>query len=249
MLLRAHNLRGYQLLAKNGELGHVKDLFFDEDYWTVRYFIVDTGHWLPGKRVLISPSAIKGSPDPDKKDIPVPTLTTDQVKAAPPVDTKRPVSRQKEIEINLHYGWPNYWYTPMNAPDVTPTAAPPPLKTEKKEPDKEEAHLRSMEEVRGYHIQSKDGEFGHVEDFIADDADWRIRYLIVNTKNFLPGKNVLISNNWITEIDWAQSRISADLFEETINNSPEYDEQHPLTREQEEELFDHYDKLPYWNHK
>jgi sporulation protein YlmC with PRC-barrel domain len=106
--------------------------------------------------------------------------------------------------------------------------------------------LRSLEEVKGYHIQATDGKIGHVEDFIVDDESWEIRYLVVDTRKWLHGKQVLLSPKWIQEIKWLESNVYVDLSREAVRNSPKYDPFSPVNREYEIRLYDYYGRPKYW---
>jgi hypothetical protein len=77
-------------------------------------------------------------------------------------------------------------------------------------------HLRSTKAVTSYHIQAADGEIGHVSDFIIDAKSWTIRYVVVDTKNWWPGKNVLISPMWIDRINWSDAKVAVSLSRENI---------------------------------
>jgi hypothetical protein len=107
-------------------------------------------------------------------------------------------------------------------------------------------HLRGMGEVKDYHIQATDGEIGHLEDFIIDDQNWVIRYMVVDTRNWWPGKKVLISPQWIDRVSWEESKVYAELSRQAIKSSPEYKDRLPITTEYESELYDHYGKTTYW---
>ena len=108
-------------------------------------------------------------------------------------------------------------------------------------------HLRSIKEVTGYHIQAMDDDMGHVEDFIVNDKSWTIHYVVVDTRNWLPGgRKVLISPAWIESIDWPQSRMKVDLSTEQIKESPEYDPHAPVNKEYEARLYDFYGRPKYW---
>jgi hypothetical protein len=91
-----------------------------------------------------------------------------------------------------------------------------------------------------------DIEVGHIEDFIIDDTTLTIRYLIVNTQNWWPGKNVLISPRWIELVSWEESIVFIKLFGKTIQQSPEYTEDTLITLEYEAKLHDHYNRQGYW---
>jgi sporulation protein YlmC with PRC-barrel domain len=100
--------------------------------------------------------------------------------------------------------------------------------------------------VSGYQIQALDGEIGHVEDFVIDDETWGIRYLIVDTRNWWPGKKVLVSPQWIERVSWDQSKVFANLLRETIKQAPEYDGSRPITRDYETRLHQHHHREGYW---
>ena len=87
-----------------------------------------------------------------------------------------------------------------------------------------------------------DGEIGHVEDFIIDDETWAIRYLIVDTHNWWPGKKVLVSPQWIERVSWGERKVFVNLSREAIKQSPEYTDESLLTRDYEIGLHRHYNR-------
>ncbi len=105
---------------------------------------------------------------------------------------------------------------------------------------RDDSHLRSTREVTGYHIHATDGEIGHVEDFIVDDETWAVRYVVVGTRNWLPGKKVILSPRWIKRVEWADSSLYFDLTRESVKNSPEFDPSKADNRDYEAYLYDHY---------
>ena len=107
-------------------------------------------------------------------------------------------------------------------------------------------HLRSTHDVSGHHIKAADGEIGHVDDFIIDDEMWAIRYLIIDTKNWWPGKKVLVSPKWIERVSWDERKVFVNLSSVTIKQSPEYTEESLLTRDYETGLHQHYNRKGYW---
>ncbi len=109
-----------------------------------------------------------------------------------------------------------------------------------------DVHLRSAAKVTGYHIEATDGEIGHVEDFIIDDETWEIRYMVVDTRNRLPGKKVLIAPRWIHQVSWDNSKVYVNLSREAIENEPEYHSD-DFNREYEEKLHDRYGWPKYWD--
>jgi hypothetical protein len=241
MLRSLKELFYYILASQDGEIGRCKDFLFDDRFWTIRYMVADTGKWLPGRKVLVSPISL-GEPDWGSRLFPV-RLTKKQVEDAPGLDQDAPVSRQYEIAWTQFYGWPYYWEGPyawgsVPHPDMIYDGRLPEEQAEKVH--SKDDNLRSADEVTGYHIRATDGEVGHVEDFIVDDATWTIRFLVVDTRNWLPGKKVLIKPSWVDSVNWVARKVKIDLPRETIKNSPEYDPSMPVNREYEERLYDFY---------
>ncbi len=248
MLRSLKAVQGYKVLATDGDIGQVHDFYFHDDTWIIRYLIVDTGHWLPGRKVLVPPGVL-GKPNWAGLSFPV-NLTREQVQKSPDIDTAKPVSRQQEVDLHDHYDWPAYWIDPGIGPwpAVTPMIPipEPASPSDTGATQKGNPHLRSVRELRGYHIHASDGEMGHVEDFIADDASWVIRYLAVDIRNWLPGKQVLISPQWPADIDHWQRRVHVSLTRESIRNCPEFHPAAPVNREYEERLYDYYGRPGYW---
>ncbi len=253
MLIKMSEFDGYGIQATDGAIGSVHDVYFDADTWTVRYFVVDTGTWLTGRRVLISPRAVRGAdPEPRRLDV---ALTREQVEHSPHVDTARPVSRQHEIAFAEYYAYPYYWGGPFRwgfEPYPGALAAPrgrSAVEEEIRARERESADpdLHSGREVIGYYLEATDGDLGHVEDFLVDDLSWAIRYMVVDTRNWLPGRTVLVSPEWIREVDWADSKVRVDLTRASVERAPEHDPDRPLERDAERRLHEHYGRRAYWD--
>lgn len=245
MLHKAKTLEGYKLESRDGEIGRVKEFYFDDHHWTIRYLLADTGNWLPGRQVLISPYALFGAIE-EEKHIEI-DLTKNQIENSPSLSSDKPVSRQFEASYYDHYGWPVYWggtamwgYSPYIIRD---------REQWQKFTQQDKAwdpHLRSTREVSSYHIEAADGDIGHVDDFVIDDETWAIRYLVVATRNWWPGKKVLISPQWIERVSWLDSKVCINLTREAIKQSPEFTDESLLTRDYEVELYRHYNLRAYW---
>jgi len=249
MLRSIKELYGYRILAIDGDIGWVHDFLFDDHAWTIRYLVVDVGTFLPGRKVLVVPAALD---DPEWKTNSLSIqLTKEQVKNSPDIDADRPVSRQHEAEIHKYFGWGPYWLLggPHGADAIS--TYNPELKEEEgtvlslkeKEGD---PFLRSTKKVNGYRIHAIDGDIGHVEEFITDDSDWSIRYMVVDTRNWLPGRKVLVSPLWIEKVSWEDSRVYVNLSKESVRESPRYDTSAPVNRRYEERLYDYYGRPKYW---
>ena len=245
MFYNVKALKGFKLGGIDGEIGKVRDLYFDDRHWTVRYLVADTGAWLTRRQVLISPYAL-GSIEKEAKTIEI-SLTREQIENSPPLDSDKPVSRQFEDDYYAHFGWPTYWGGPNpwgNQPYLVRDREK--WGTVSKGEKAWDPNLRSTQAVDGYHIQATDGELGHVEDFIVDDESWTIRYLVVGTLNWWPGKKVLISPHWIDRVSWSESKVFVKLSRESVRLSPEFTEEFLVTRDYEERLHRHYDRHGYW---
>jgi sporulation protein YlmC with PRC-barrel domain len=254
-------MEGFDVRGEDGEVGKVSDFYFDAPEWIIRYAIVHTGDWLTGRLVLISPNSFK-KPEWQEKTFPV-SLTRKEIENNPTIDEELPVSRQKERSMIEYYSWPFYWgaatQRPVTAPGG-PAAAPmrqiPVYEDQLREDQKEEGrdrdegndpHLRSLNEVEGYDIKATDGEIGHVEDLIVDTDNWAIRYLVVDTRDWIPGsKKVLIAPEWINWIGYANQNIAVDLDKDTIEKAPSYDPDAPIDRKYETKLYDYYKRPKYW---
>jgi len=229
MLRSIKELYGSTLRASDGEIGHVTDLYFDDQRWTVRYLVADTGSWIPGRLVLISPHSIEiGSLRQDGNRLPV-DLTRKQIEDSPPIESHKPVSLQYEEEYYRYYGWPAYWGPAgmsgiVGFPMVPARSLTPDEETNRRERTHNDGnpHLRSTQAIDGYHIQTSDGRIGHVTDFIMDDDSWAICRLVVETGHWFAGKQIAISPEQIDRISSEESKVYVNVSKEAILDAPEY---------------------------
>ena len=262
MLQNLKDLQGYALRATDGDVGTVKDFYFDDDRWVVRYLVVETGTWLSSRKVLISPVSMR-APDHDAKVVPV-SITREQVRNSPDIDTDKPVSRQHEADYLGYYGYPVYWdsigiWGAGGMPGMMlPEAGLTPAGDGVLEADRaiaaeaaarhqdDDPNLRSCKNVTGYHIKAQDGEIGHVQGFIVDEQSWQIRYLAVDTSNWWVGNQVLVAPQWIQEVSWADRVVAVSMTRDAIQNAPAWDPSMPPDRDQEMQIYKHYDRTGYW---
>jgi uncharacterized protein YrrD len=263
MLRNLKDLQGYSLRATDGDIGTVKDFYFDDDRWAVRYLIVETGTWLASRKVLISPVSI-GIPDHNERVFPV-SITREQVRNSPDIDTDKPVSRQHEIDYLGYYGYPAYWDSvglwgsgtlpgmmlpeagigmPMTTATLAEQRDIAEVRAELHKND--DPHLRSCKSIMGYHIKAQDGEIGHVQGWLADEESWAIRYLVVDTSNWWIGHKVLVAPQWISEVSWSDAVVAVKMTQKAIKDAPEWDARLPPDREQEIDIYRHYDRTGYW---
>jgi len=245
MLHQAKTLTGYKLDSLDGEIGRVEKFYFDDKHWVVRYLVADTGNWLTGRDVLLSPYAL-GAVSTDKHHVTV-DLSKKQIERSPGLERDKPVSSQFEESYYGYYGYPMYWSGAyMWGPYPYIARDREQWKNRAKAEKSWDPHLRSTSVVTGYHVESMDGAIGHIEDFVIDDETWAIRYLIVDTRNWWPGKRVLIAPQWIERVSWSESKVFIHLSREAIKNSPEFTDESALTRDYEDALHRHYNRRGYW---
>lgn len=250
MIRGVDNLKGFVIAATDGDIGELKDVYFDDELWAIRYLVVDTGDWLPGRKVLISPLSV-GTIDWTARRIDV-TLTRQQVKGSPDIDTDKPLSRQNETEFFSYYGYPSYWdganlwgaaAQPIAAPPIAPELS---AARQEAQRSKEQAsahsdcHLRSTRVVIGYRIQALDGAIGHIENLLFDEDTWKVCYVEIDTRNWWPGKHVLISPEWIDVMEWADRSAHLHVLRTLVKDSPPYDPALPLPSSYGSELHRHY---------
>ncbi len=249
------DLRGFTIAATDGDIGSVKEFYFDDLSYTVRHVVVDTGGWLSGRKVLVSPIAFRAI-DWEHKRINA-ELTKAQVREGPDIDTDKPVSRQHEASYYGYYGYTPYWtgshlWGAYPYPYLGPEPAMSTVELERErrwtwgDGRQNDHHLRSSRAVTGYHVQATDGDIGHVKDFLVDDRSWAIRYMIVDTTNWWAGKQVLVAPGWIQNVDWSHSQVQVNLTRERVKASPAYDSSRPVERAYETHLYGHYGRPHDW---
>ena len=271
MLRSVAELENYTIGATDGTIGSVKDCYFDDEAWAVRYLVVRTGAWLVGREVLISPMSVTDAPT-EERVLQV-SISRDQVKHSPSVDSQKPVSRQHEMSYSTYYGYPYYWGgagvwgggaypDPMRmgvalatgASDIEYTKAEQRSRggaylRDAQRSSNQDQHLRSCEAVKGYHIHATDGDIGHVDSFLVNDRTWAIQYLIVNTSNWWLGHQVLIAPAWFEDVSWMYSKVTTSLTRQEVKGAPAYDSMLALNRGDEEGIYRHYQREGYWREK
>jgi hypothetical protein len=222
-------LTGFTIGATDGDIGRIEAFYFDDLSYTVRHLVADTGGWLGGRKVLISPRAL-GRIDWDGSRVNA-SLTKAQVENSPSIETDQPVSSQKEIEYHRFYGYPTYWSGPYlwgdyPLPVMGPGAARD-LAAERRwdwtTKEHGDPHLRSSAVVIGYHIQATDGEIGHVDDVLVEEDSWNIRYVVLDTSNWIGGRSVVISPRVLKGVDLPDRVVTVDVARDDVRRSPELD--------------------------
>ncbi|HCE46299.1 MAG TPA: photosystem reaction center subunit H [Lentisphaeria bacterium] len=238
---------GYKVRGTDGDLGKIKEFYFDDATWTIRYMAVETGKWLTGRRTLVSIAAL------EKMNWASHTfnvsLSREQVRNSPDTDIEEPISRKYELALHNHYSWSAYWGGGFYVIPGYETEMPTDMgesRMDVEEPQsnllKLDPHLRSMRDVIDNRIHATDGDIGHVEDFIVDEETWCIRYLLVDTRNWLPGRRVLISPKWIKSVSWIEDKVFVDISRDAVRKSPEYDPSKLISLDYERKLLEHLSK-------
>ncbi|MFT3870678.1 MAG: PRC-barrel domain-containing protein [Nibricoccus sp.] len=200
----------------------VRDVFFDDEHWMVRYFVVNTSSWLVGRKVLILPHSLRGI-DNFNRTLAV-DLTREQIKKSPDIDTHQPMSRAQELRYHRYFGFPIYWGGIAGEASVPIPAIPEPQYPPKEDVpgESEESHLRSARELEGYHVEANDGPMGHVTELLIAPEDWRIAYLVLKTKDWLPGKTVVVPTHSFRNVNWFDRTIKVALDRSEIEAAPEF---------------------------
>jgi hypothetical protein len=216
MLNALSALRGCAIESHDGPLGSVKDFLFDDRSWKLRWLLVETGNWLAERNVLLHPSVV-AQIDHVPREISV-NLTRAQVEYSPAIERNRPVSQQTERRLYTYYNWEPTW----SGGSYFDTGALPLPVEESQDNAIGDPHLRSTQAITDYGLHATDGHIGYIEDFLLDDTDWGLRYLVVDTRTWWPGKHVLLSPYAITEVDWPSHQISVDVTRNQVRCGPKW---------------------------
>lgn len=223
MLQNIKQFLGGKLGASDGDIGHIKDFLFDDETWVVRFLVVDTGSWLIGREILLSPHSF-GRWDAERKILGV-NLTRKQIENSPSPESRRPVSRQYEIEFYRYYGWPTYWEGgDIWGMGAMPLAVPPvqiPPEPPVRHRHRDDKHLRSARAVQGHVIHATDGEIGHVADFRVDDRQWTIHDLVVATGRWFSGQEILIPVGKVGKVSYEKFKVDVALTQADIRRARE----------------------------
>lgn len=226
MLRSLKQLYGSSLSALNGEIGRVKDFYFEDRSWVVRYVVVDAGDWVPERQILLSPHAFCSIPQ--SGDLLLVNLTRKQIENSPAVGMHKPVSRQYEEDYYRYYGLPFYWQgAGLWGGGISPilelpeNSVPGLLFVENERlPDTEQEQLRSTLALEGYQIRASDGDMGHLMDFMMDCSSWAIDRLVVKTGHWPMSSEVRIPVDGVERISYEDSEIRVHLTRQEVQDSP-----------------------------
>lgn len=229
-MLKLNELIGSTIVATDGELGKVKDAIFDDRTWAIRYLVVDAGSWLSSHEVVLAPQSVsRAQPSDDRLTVRLSEEEIRRSRSRANVDT---VS-DKEEELRKSYRgygpdwqgvYPGGWgYYPIGGP-VAPAPREPAsdvsVERKRDELEQREVHLRSFQEVKNYNLCAGDDEFGHVDDLMVDENEWVIRYLDVDTLNYVPSKHVFLRPDDVSDLDWGEQLFRLRLSRDQVLGAP-----------------------------
>lgn len=225
LLENINDLFGDKLTALDGDIGYISDFYFDDNIWVIRYAVADTGSWLAGRLVLLSPYAF-AKLDHDEATLHI-NLSKIQIQNSPSIDSNKPVSRQSEVEYYRYYGWPAYWggdamWGKGGYPGLVPTSSNV-IESQRLYYHRDDMHLRSTREVTGFSIQASDGIIGRVSGFMADDKSWAIRELLVETGHWYSGKEIRLATNKVDWISYKDLKVHVSLTKADIQATMEHE--------------------------
>lgn len=249
MLRSLKEIEGYMVIASDGDVGCVIDFLFDDEYWTIRYLVVQTGGFFGDRLVLISPISFHRI-DWSTRCFQL-SLSLVEIRSSPDIDLRSPVSRDREREYCQHFRYPYYWnYSGLWGKGPYPGLLSPDLQRgrpiENLE-DTNDVHLQSARAVRGYRVLGHDEPLGHIEDFIVDDESWAARYLAVDTTSWRWERQVLLVPHWATQISWSERTLRVEVTQQAVKDSPEWNPLVAPRRDYEVRLYSHYGKPVYWD--
>jgi hypothetical protein len=245
-LVKLNDLNAYNCEAADGKIGPYGDIYFDASRFAVRFLVVNTQEWLTGRKVLLSPFTI-GTIDEQNQLIYI-ELDRQQIRNSPPLGADQPVTRRYEEQYFKYYGWPPYWdniswpHTRLlRASSISAT------RPNRSLPSHSENHLHRASQILGYGVAVAEGRIGKLSDFVIDTHYWVIRYMEIDTRNYLNSKKyALITPSMLLGIDWPEKDISVDVSRKTMQNAPPYDVNKPISRDYESRLLNYYGEVNYW---
>jgi hypothetical protein len=228
MLINLKTLSGSTIHALEGDIGQVKDVYFDDRHWTIRFLVVDIQPWVPlSTKTLISPiSLLDFNAKEHRLNV---SISKEKVKNSPQIEEHETVSREFEKSYFDYYAYGYYWVGPrawgeyaypmaLNTQNITP------IYNQQNDEAKTSNHLRSANEIMHYGIDALDDKKGYIKDLIWDTYNWSLRYLVVDTRDWLPGgKKVLILPEHLETLNWQDKTVTCNLDLEKIKSCPEYE--------------------------
>ncbi|MEN6451321.1 MAG: hypothetical protein ABFC96_12590 [Thermoguttaceae bacterium] len=206
MLISTRHAYGATLEGPQGRLGALYDILFDDQSWEVRHLLISRDRWFHGRQVLVDPEMIQWTDWRNRKLFT--RMTKEDIDGCPGPETDLPDARRQASQSPQVLVWEAYWTGVLDGGPEQQEGNP---------------HLRSTKVLNGLHIHCTDGLFGHIDDFLVDDQAWTIRHLVVETRNWWPGKHVLIEPSSIRSIHWEDGEIYLSLSRQEVLSRPAYE--------------------------
>jgi len=203
MIRRVRDLEGLTLTAVDGHAGRIRDVYFDDETWRVRYLVGETSPWPTGIHVAIAPSHVEEI-DVRSNAVAV-DLTRLEIERNPVLDSDLPISAQLRAASSA-IGGPMYWGFGA-AGSASHEAV-------------HDTHLRSARHVTGFRVQATDGQLGHVIDLLVDDEDWTVPYLMTDTTHWRAGRPRLLSTGCVERIEVAAPQVLTRISRDEVELPP-----------------------------
>jgi hypothetical protein len=231
MKRNVNGITGYRIVATDGEVGKVEELYLDDQTWVIRYLVVKmeddvsgvSGVFplspMSGRKVLLAPDAL--IKDHVVQGVFFVNHTKEQIRNSPDIDTDKPVSQQQEIELYGHYAWKGYSESGFYAGGLGSVVDALPEKATRPGAD---LHLRSTLYITGFHVHATDGEIGCICNFIIDDLSWKVLYVVVDTRHLNGGKKRLVPVKDILQMRWSDSFVYLQKKKASVEKDEVFDE-------------------------
>lgn len=203
------DLKTYNIDASDGEMGKIKDVYFDDEKWAIRYAVIDTRKWLPGRKVLLSPrSFINLNEANENLEV---EYDKETIRNSPSIMDEQAVSKEAENSIIGYYGWSRYWIgNPLwgieNGSLDEPTEEK--IMHDQQIDEQQEYDLRSEDETIGFKVHASDGKVGRVADMIYDNEYWKTQYIVVrSSESMVEDQYLVYTPEDIESVDWFEEDI------------------------------------------
>jgi len=232
MLRTLSKLIRFSVHATDIDIGSVKDFYFDDQSWKVRYILIGFGDWLHEKDLLISTVAV-GRTGLEAIDTP---LSSEQLKNCPSIEIEKGITRKFEELLHEYFSWPFYWEEKFIPGSSICSEVSVGGQCGKK------VYLWSFIEVKGYSLNTSDGEAGYIQECIVDDDGWKVRFFVINLRSIFSAKRVLIPPSCIKRISRSVSAFESCISKDKLERAPEYKTTDDITADFERMLLLHYNK-------
>jgi hypothetical protein len=236
MLRSVRDLVGYTVAARDGRCGELRDMYFDDRLWILRYWEVDAG--AAASALRLSPQAVTAIAD-KARQFHV-RMCREQLQRGPGVDSDPGLTHPLDAEGGLRRerDGGNLWslaglpLSELLAPAVEAAELPATPAHPERFGLERDLRLRSSAEVIGYGVAARDGPIGHVADFLIEPATWQVRMVVVDTHTRLADRPVLLPPMWVDDFDDAARQLRFRVSRDAVQSSPHYEASPALAHEQ-----------------